>query len=226
MPNGMQYDERGRPYFLLQDGSRSYVSPVAMGEQPPPDNTGIFHKAPEFNQHSGNFETPFDWGNLLSMGVAGGLGAGAASAAGLFGGGAGAGSAASAAPAASAGPTAAGAGTLASHSILPAGAMTGATVPGAAASGGGGMGGLLKSLVPGMSDGGFDVNDITKLLPLLAHFLGGGSGPNQQQEDIQNLTMQRMNAQNPLFEAASRLAFSRMPDSATQGLQPPRLGGS
>ncbi len=241
MANGMEYDERGRPYFLMPNGQRSYVSPVAMGEKPPADNTGIFHQAPQWNQHSGNFETPFDWGNLLSMGVAGGLGAGAASAAGLFGGGAsaGGGSAASAAggspmaggmlPGASAngliGGSGAG-GALASHSILPANSMINATVPGSQMADTLGGGFDWKKLVPGM--GGNDQqgggSDLMALLPLLIHFLSGGGGPSDQQQQIQDLTMSRMNAQNPLFEAASRLAFDRLPTSATQGLQRPTLG--
>lgn len=234
MSNGMQYDEQGRPYFLTQDGQRSYVSPVAMGQKPPEDNTGIFHSAPQWNQHSGNFETPFDWGNLLSMGVAGGLGAGAASAAGLFGGGASAGgSAASAAggspmaggmlPGASANGLIGGSGlpgALASHSLLPANSMINAAVPGSHMADT--MGGFdWKSLIPGMGDSGG--GDLVKLLPLLIHFLSGGGGPSDQQNQIQDLTMARMNAQNPLFEAASRLAFDRLPTSATQGLQRPTL---
>lgn len=249
MPNGMQYDERGRPYFLTQDGQRSYVSPVAMGEQKPADNTGIFHQAPQWDQKGGEWQTPFDWGNALSLGVAGGLGAGALGAAGLFGGGgAGAASGGSAASAAGGSPMLSGmlpgasangliggsgatglGGTLASHSLLPANSMINASVPGsqmADTMGGGGFD--WKKLLPGM--GGNDQQgggmDLASLLPLLIHFLSGGGGPSDQQTQIQDLTMNRMNAQNPLFEAASRLAFDRLPTTATQGLQRPTLDPS
>ena len=83
----MKRDERGRPYFDLEDGKRSYVSPVAFGEAPPEDTTGIYRHGPKWDQTDGTFKTPLDWGNILNTVVGAGLTMGIGSAA--MGGGAG-----------------------------------------------------------------------------------------------------------------------------------------
>lgn len=81
MANGqMLYDEQGKPYFLMPDGTRNYVSPVAMGGQAPADTTGIFHMAPQWNQQSGSWQTPFDFGNLFALGTGAALTGGIANA--------------------------------------------------------------------------------------------------------------------------------------------------
>ena len=90
---GILYDERGRPYILMPDGRKNFISPAAFGEPVPEDRTGIFRKAPQWDQYGGEYETPFDWGNLVTLATAGGLTAGIGSAA-LAGGGAAAGGAA------------------------------------------------------------------------------------------------------------------------------------
>lgn len=104
--SGIQYDDRGRPYIDTARG-RNYISPVAMGQSAPEDTTGMFRKAPQWNQRTGAWETPLDFGNMLTAGTIAGLTAGAgsaflgggAAAAGAGGGGAAAGgSAATAAP--------------------------------------------------------------------------------------------------------------------------------
>lgn len=91
----IQYDETGRPYFQFPGQKRNYVSPVALGGQRPEDTTSILHHGPQWNQHAGKWETPFDWGNFLNIVVGAGLGAGAidaiAGAGGAAAGGAGAG---------------------------------------------------------------------------------------------------------------------------------------
>src|ERR1700741_3808069 len=100
MPSGIQYDERGRPFILTPDGRKSFISPVAMGGQAPTDETGIYRKGPQWDQNKGDWETPLDWGNILSTVVGGGLTAGVANAAmagGAAAGGGGAGGAAGAA---------------------------------------------------------------------------------------------------------------------------------
>ena len=79
-PMGVQYDELNRSFIWRPDGSKNYISPVAMGGQAPEDTTGIFRQRPQWNQNSAEWETPIDWGNIMNLGVAGGLGAGAASA--------------------------------------------------------------------------------------------------------------------------------------------------
>lgn len=82
MPEGyqLQYDEQNRPYFQLPGQPRRYVSPVAMGERPPEDKTGMFRSRPQWNARTGKFETPFDWGNLATMATIGALTGGAANA--------------------------------------------------------------------------------------------------------------------------------------------------
>lgn len=47
---------------------------------------GLFHKRGQWNSETGEWDTPLDWGNILSMAIAGGLTAGAATA--MMGGGA------------------------------------------------------------------------------------------------------------------------------------------
>lgn len=138
---------------------------------------GIFHQRGEWNQDTGEFDTPLDWGNILSMVVGGAITAGVASA--LMGGGAAADAAVSTAietgsvDAGVAAGTAAG-GTLASTTIgtglatLPAGlapsgavasALGGGSTLGAAggtaAAGGGGVGVGETGAVTGLEGSGF-----------------------------------------------------------------------
>lgn len=217
---GLQYDERGRPYYVTADGQRNYVSPVAMGAEPSPDETGVFHSRPEWNQESGDWETPFDWGNLLNVGVGGLLGAGALSAAGAFGG-AGGGTV-SASPLLSEGGAAAGLPTagmtpgLIGGAGIGAGAGTGMGVGGAAGMGAG----------AGAAAAGGGLADVLKRLGLTAGMMGigkaiGGGGQTPIPPEIQqilDLQKQRMQLQNPLFEAISRLAMSRLPTAQQQAM--------
>lgn len=89
---GVQRDERGR-YYVMRGSQRSYISPVAMGQASGgPDARGVFHQGSQWNQDTGSWDNPIDWGNVLSIGIATMLTAGAATAA--FGGGAAGGAAA------------------------------------------------------------------------------------------------------------------------------------
>jgi hypothetical protein len=85
MQGGVQYDEKGRPYILMADGRRNYISPAAFGEPVPEDTTGMFRQAPQWNNQKGEWETPIDWTNIANIGVGAGLTAGGLSAFGAFG---------------------------------------------------------------------------------------------------------------------------------------------
>lgn len=84
----LKYDEQGRPYTVMANGKRKYISPVAVGGAPQEDTTSIFRSAPRWNPDSGEWDTPIDWGNILNLGTAAALTGGAASAFGALGGGA------------------------------------------------------------------------------------------------------------------------------------------
>lgn len=195
-PYRLQYDEQGRPYYQFPGQPRNYVSPVAMGQQKPEDTTSIFHKAPQWNNDQGTWETPFDWGNLLNIGVAGGLGAGALSAAGAFGGGAGAGAGAMYGP--------------------PESLAAGAGGAGAAAGAGGVGASLLKNLtsIKGIAS-------LAGLIPLLMSAKGGGGDAGAggaggfaqmpQLNSLMDMSVNRAQRTDPLHQAVTQLAMSRLP---------------
>lgn len=232
-PGGIQYDERGRPFIWLGN-RRVYISPVAMGEKRPDDTTGIFRKGPQWNQYSGKWDTPIDWGNLLNIGVGAGLGAGAASAAGLFGGGAGAvpsaGTSAGTGGGASAAGTAA-AGALPGMSWLPEWAYTANVTPAAITSQGVSRGipwgGIVRGAGTVLGDGR-NVADIAKQFnpwqqAALAALAGlpallANKGPSAEERAVMEqarqmalLQQKRIEHQNPLFQAVTQLAMSRLP---------------
>lgn len=69
-PYELQYDAQGRAFFEFPGQPRNYVSPVAMGTgTPPPGGASYLHMAPQWNQNSGGWERPINWGNLLSTAV-------------------------------------------------------------------------------------------------------------------------------------------------------------
>ncbi len=120
----LQHDEQGRAFYFTPEMTEpNYVSPVSMGADAPVDDSGSWHMAPRWNTQTAKWDKPFDWGKALTVATAGGLGAGALSAAGAFGG------AASGAPAVT--PATSGSGFVASDIAATEGAMN------AAASGGG-----------------------------------------------------------------------------------------
>ena len=96
-----------------------------------------------------------------------------------------------------------------------------------------GPGGWLPSLsrLPGRGEPGADNTQriLAAALPFLMRALGGVGGGDQDStpelRQIQELTRQRMLAQNPLFEAATRTAYGRLPVASRAGLQAPSLSG-
>lgn len=97
-------------------------------------------------------------------------------------------------------------------------------LPGAGPGAGAGMGALTAS--------GFDLPELLKTLlgvsPFIAGAIQGQPDMPQGLQGIIDLQRQRLEASNPLYESVLRLAFSRLPSGATQGLpmpQMPRPGG-
>jgi hypothetical protein len=206
----VEYDEQGRP-FVWANGKKNFISPAAFGEAPPDDDTGIFHERPQWDQNKGEWETPFDWGNLVTMGTGAALGGGVASALGAFGGGA-----------AGAGGSA-GLSSLPTTALpaLPAASMGGGAAAGAGAAAGGaaaGSGGLMSNLptwVKALISGGAGVG-----VRALSGGLGGFGGGQQMPEEWQQLmaeAMRRMAAQRPLSEAVNKQAFEGLPAYAKGG---------
>lgn len=218
-PNSpIQTDAQGRQYIDTPRG-RVYLSPVTRGEAPPEDTTGIFRSRPRWNQKKGKFETPIDWGNILSIATGAGLGAAGLSAAGAFGGGA-AGSAAGG-----------GVPNLAGAAGLPGGALYGAAAPAAGGisagvgAAGGGLGSKLanvgKTVGKHALDGakGFNPFQLAALAALSGlPALLANKGPSNEEKALYDqarqmteLQRRRIEHQNPLFEAVTRLAMSRLP---------------
>lgn len=213
-PMGVQYDEQGRPFTYVGGTSRrSYISPVAFGGQKPEDTTGIFRQGPQWNQNSGEWETPIDWGNILAIGTGAGLGAGALSAAGAFGGAAG-GLSESVIPT-SMGTTGAGLPSASMMGALPASQI--APAAGTLPAGGAGLsqgGGMLSGLT-GQSWLGPALSLGTGLAGRLMNQGGGNmvQPPPQLQQLLDEATRRTMN-QAPLSDAITRQALAGLPNYA------------
>lgn len=215
-PYGVQYDEQGRP-FLWMRGKKNYLSPVAFGQQAPADTTGPFRSRPQWNQSTGQWETPIDWGNILNVGVGSALGLGALHAAGVIGGGA-----AGAAP-----------GTLgpSTPANIAATASAATAVPAAlAATSGGGARGIGNKILQGLLN--------PKTLAALGIGAGsliagntiggdGGDGGSEfltpEMRRYQALSEARFRRTDPLHAAIAQLAFQRLPLHAREGLPLPRV---
>jgi hypothetical protein len=168
MNNSLQYDNGGKPYFEYLDNKgntqRTYVSPVAMDPNAQLQGPGesAWHSANQWNARTGEVENPFKWGKLITAATAAGLGGAALNAGGLLGG-AGGGPTAGALDTVGYG-TGSGYGGLAttggvlggSEAGLAGAPALGALAPdvisgggvGSVTSGGGGVLGGLKSLIP------------------------------------------------------------------------------
>lgn len=187
-----------------------------------------FRTGRQWNPKTGKYETHFDWGDVLTSAVGGMLGAGAVDA---FAGGAAAPAAFDAAPniATPAGMANAATvgGVTTEGTILPAGAAAAATPlggvkPAAQAAGSAGLGQKLKDMLTspeGLASAGSVISS------LLA-----GNGTNdatraseEQARRMQAITEARMRRVDPLHEAVTQLAFSRLPVSSRQGIALPRV---
>lgn len=174
----IHWDASGKPY-MLQHGAKFYPSPAALQGSndpqiqawvhavgPQPQN-GLIHGMGQWNTDKGQWDQGVDWGNIASLGIAGALTGGLASALG-GGGAAGAGAATASSEAA---PGAAGAGALLPSTItaplagtLPLGASSG--VVGAAGGLASGAGDAISSLLPSSSLAGSASVAAPSALPL------------------------------------------------------------
>ena len=73
----VQYDEQGRPFLEYPGRPRTYISPQAMGDVSEEDmlhpekaasilDPTAWHRPPQWNQKTGEYETPVDWNKLLT----------------------------------------------------------------------------------------------------------------------------------------------------------------
>lgn len=124
-------------------------------------------------------------------------------------------------------------GTLAASLTHPAGMVPGGTAAGVAA-GTGGLGsiapiasGAAGSAAANAATSGGSIlsklmspSGIASLAGLIPALMGGGSGGNvsQAQEALLNEALKRSQRVDPLHQAVTQLAFSRLPDSARQGI--------
>lgn len=126
---------------------KNFLSPAALNpntggdfdkskEWGMPTGQSFLHQHAQWNSEKGEWEQPINWSNIMAAGTAGAIAAPFVM--GALGGGAGAGAGGAGGAAGSAAP-------LASTSILPAGSMVGATVPGAASISGVTAGGALAA---------------------------------------------------------------------------------
>lgn len=92
---------------------------------------------------------------------------------------------------------------------------------GKGALGGAATGASIGSMIPGIGTGlGAGLG------ALLGLFSGGGGSESHPAPELEQLYRQQLdlaNQQNPLVEAAYRLAYSRLPDSARVGLAEPNM---
>lgn len=194
----LKYDEQGRPYYQLPGQPRNYVSPVAMGGKPPEDDTSIFRSRPQWDQDSGKWETPIDWGNIMNIGVGAGLGAGFTNALGLWGAG-------------GAGPYIPG-GEAALPGALAAENAGGIMAPGlGAAAGAAGAAKNLFGIPNWLRDAlGLGIAGASAI----KGFSGGNNAGQKGLEDILGIARGRVEASEPLFKALTAMAQSQLPDYA------------
>lgn len=217
---GVQYDARGVPYTETSDGTRTYLSPVAFGGETPEDQSGLFHKRPQWNQHTGAWETPFDWGAIANLIAGGGLAAGGLSAAGVFGaGGSGAGGGLPGLGADPAGEALGAAGLGAD----PAGEAIGGTL---GAGGAGGASGLSRTAALTAGQRALRGGLLGGSLALGGALGGGSQDMSPELRRLFELQHQRLQAQNPLYQSILGLAFNRMPTASRAGVTAPSLASA
>lgn len=222
-----EYDEQGRLFYWREDGTRSYVSPVAQlsgddyesytakggykgrrmkasSDPRPKDAGGVFRSGWEWDANSGKWKNPIDKSNITNMVVGGLLTAGAANA---FMGGTGA-----VAPLAN---TTTPAMSHAATTAFPATfAASGTTGLGTTAAG-----------IPAVANAAAKGMDWSKILgvggaaliPLLSKLGNNGGGQpggiqtNADLEELLSIGANRVRRTDPLHRSATNLAMSRMP---------------
>jgi hypothetical protein len=199
-----------------------------------------FRSGRQWDTERGEYRTGFDWGDVVTLGAGGLVGAGAASA--IGGGGAVSAAPAAAAPGGAAPVAATGVGGAAGPGIglsqtglfapsagigatgvgssVPLGGMT--TAAGTAgASGAAGIGSKLASGAKDFLGELASPQGAAGLAALIAGLSSQGSGQQNTEElqHIQAMTEARMRRTDPLHQVATALAFGRMPTNYRQGIQ-------
>jgi len=100
---GVQWDAQGKPYYNTSDGLRSYIPPISAAQyrddpkmlawakahgasittgangqlnvQSGAPEGGFWHGNGEWDSQTGQYDQPFNWGNLLSLGIGGAIAA-------------------------------------------------------------------------------------------------------------------------------------------------------
>lgn len=232
------------PYWKKADGTKSYIPPLVAAQYSDPkmqawaksrgatlasDPGGItagnlrgadmFHKRDTWNDQKGAYERPFDWTGVADIAAGGLIANGAVAAAG------GGGSAPAASGTIGSGiettPTAVpalasggGPGTAAYGAAAPLGALP--TNAGTHGNGGQGQQGLVDQLTSRES-----LASIASLIPLLM----AKNGQSQSEQDslaqanrMSAITEARMRRVDPLHQAVTQLAWSRLPNNSRDGL--------
>lgn len=243
--NDVRFDQQGRPYWTTQSGQPSYIPPIAAAQSPNirarqwAASQGVTPENPSGNVPQGGFaKSRGEWNPQtgqydqgMNMSGLGGAILGGAAVAGpavigpaLFG------------PGAAAAPvgglsadgtipftTAPGVHAAAlSGSVGPAsglGAAGGSAAGGAAASGG--LAGFLKNLT-----GGQNLTSFIGLGTSLAGGLGGGGSSDDELKNLQAITEARMRRVDPLHQAITNLAMSRLPTNMQRPVPDIPLPGS
>lgn len=195
-----------------------------------------FRTGRQWDPKTGRYDTDFDWGDIITL-IAGGIaGNGVAAAAGAGGGGGGAAGSIAAPTAAEsqagiasmagsgmAGGTAGGtSATLGGAAVGAGGAPLGGVMPAAASAGSG-------SAIDKLRDALMSPEGIATAASLATGMMAGDGTTDQtrateeQARRLQAITEARMRRVDPLHEAATQLAFGRMPVNSRQGLALPRV---
>lgn len=224
----VQWDERGRPYWNVSDGSRHYIPPVVAAQYRDDPRmlawaksqgatlagdpggitsgtsvpgAGFFRSRGVWNSREGTYDQPINWGNLASLALGGAM----------------------------AGPMV---GPLIAKGV---GSLGSAFGGGGAGAGGGGAAAAeaaLGTVVPGAA-GGLTLGTVVKnLIPLAAPLIGlasggggeaggGGGGASgtdlltqyPQLQELLAISAERSRRTDPLHQAITQLAMGRLPTS-------------
>ena len=215
-PGVWGYDPDKMAWFSTEHGRRVYQN-TDMGLPASVHNAlsgaigqseqggGLLHGRPVWDSKQGKFVTPFSWDKLATYGTLGALTAGAADALAAGGGGA--------AALGTLGPS-----TPANIAATEAAAAAPAALTGGAAAGAGLGADILKHLT---SPGG--ITALASLIPMLAgagrgQSGGGSTAMPQGLQDMLTMSVQRAQRTDPLHQAVTQLAFSRLPDASRNGI--------
>lgn len=209
--NTIRWSEDGRPYVMLSTGQRHYLPPVAVGGSSDPrlrewarsqgstqenptggiPGGGFVRGAGEWNSETGQYEQPWNGGNLLSLAALGTI-------AGSYG-----------IPALLSEPTVA-------EEVA---GVAAAGTPGAAGAAGGGTLGRVLSGAGSAANRTLGLRDYLGLGLAGAGLANGLRTPPAQKglEEMLGLATDRVNSSRPLFDALQAMAYADLPSYAKGG---------